>query len=100
MLPSSLLGIPATDGHIAFSIWYTHSEPVEWIDRRGRLDSRQRRENEQTCIRLNSEPEHSKNLFVRAVNEMGYPDRIFVFGNFYHAGYYTEIAKIKPKAGA
>ena len=31
---------------------------------------------------------------------MGYPDGIFVFRNFYHAGYYTEIAEIKTKAGA
>ena len=81
---------------MAFSIWYTHSEPVEWIVVIGSISETR----EQTCIRLNSEPEHGKNLFVRAVNETGYQDGVFVFGNIYHAGYYTEIAKIKPKAGA
>ena len=78
MLPSSLLGILATDGHIAFSIWYTHSEPIENIVVVGRSSEKTR---ERTCICLNSEPEHGKDLFVAAINKMGHLDRILVSGN-------------------
>ena len=74
MLPFSLLGIIAIDGHIAFSIWYTHSEPAGRTDVAGSVSMIQRRRKVQTCIRLNSEPEHGKDLYVGVIDEMRYPD--------------------------